>query len=68
MNRPLLERQQALENVEILRAKYPKLSGEDFDIDTDVKRRLDLVKSLTQRIVEWDRKTAGKGTTKHQKT
>lgn len=60
MSRPLVERQQALENVEILCAKFPKLSGADFDKDVDVKRRLDLIKSLTKNIVEWDRKIDGK--------
>ncbi|PVH78779.1 hypothetical protein DL98DRAFT_655828 [Cadophora sp. DSE1049] len=60
LDRPLVEKQQALENVDILVAKYPKLLKEEFDTDADVVRRVDRVRALTEMIVSYDRKKSGK--------
>ena len=60
LDRPLVEKQQALENVDVIVAKYPKLLKDEFDIDADVVRRVERVKALTEMIVTYDRKRSGK--------
>ncbi|KAH7360871.1 hypothetical protein BKA65DRAFT_547583 [Rhexocercosporidium sp. MPI-PUGE-AT-0058] len=60
LDRPLVEKQQALENISIVVEKYLKLPKEDFDTDPDVIRRVDRVKDLTEMIVIYDRKKSGK--------
>lgn len=49
-----------MEHVSIIVQKYPKLAGKEFDTDTDVVRRLDRAKALTEVIVSYDRKKTGK--------
>ena len=52
LDRPILERQTALEHIETIRNKYPKLTGDNFDDDSDVKRRLLVVQEFTRKIVQ----------------
>ena len=59
LDRPLVEKQQALENVDVIVAKYPKLLKDEFDLDADVVRRVERVKALTDMIVRYDRKKSG---------
>jgi hypothetical protein len=65
-NRPLKQRQLALDNCDIIRTRYEKLTREEFEKDEDVERRLARVMELTEEIVEADRvqRSAGYGTKK----
>ena len=60
LDRPLVEKGQALEHINIIVQKYPKLKGEAFDTNLDIVRRLGWVKTLTETIVEYDRQKSGK--------
>lgn len=55
-NRPITQRQQALDQIEILHNKYAKLSKESFEADEDVGSRVDRLIALTSEIVEEDRR------------
>jgi len=64
LDRPLKERQIALENATIIREKYSKISWDveavaTFDTDPGVVFRLTQVKELTHKIVEYDRQRKG---------
>jgi hypothetical protein len=56
-NRPLAQRQQALDQIEILHNKYAKLSKERFEADEDVSWRISRLIVLTSEIVEEDRQS-----------
>jgi chromosome segregation ATPase len=56
-NRPLTQRLQVFEQIQILKNKYAKLSKEIFDTDEDVKWRVSRVVALTEEIVEEDRQS-----------
>ncbi|KAL2074855.1 hypothetical protein VTL71DRAFT_8634 [Oculimacula yallundae] len=60
LDRPLQEKQQALENISVVLQKYPKLPRDEFDTDAEVSRRVERVKALTEIIVQYDRKKNGK--------
>lgn len=55
--RPIAQRQQALDQSNFLYGKYAKLSKESFDADQDVDTRLARLIALTKEIVEEDRKS-----------
>lgn len=62
-NRPIAQRQQALDQINILYNKYDKLSKERFDTDEDVKWRLDRLITLTREIVQEDRQNVNENQT-----
>ncbi|CAG8956735.1 hypothetical protein HYFRA_00012279 [Hymenoscyphus fraxineus] len=55
ISRPIAQRQQALDHIEIIRMKASKMSRAEFENDADVERRLGLVKELVAEIVDGDR-------------
>lgn len=54
LNRPLSERLWALEHIEYIRQKFQKKDRIEFEADSDVTRRLLLVKELVEKIVSVD--------------
>jgi hypothetical protein len=56
-NRPISQRQHALDQIQILQDKYSKLPKEIFEADEDVKSRLGRLVALTREIVEEDRQS-----------
>lgn len=56
--RPITQRQQALDQIDILRDKYSRLSKTDFEVDEDVSSRLARLLALTKEIVGKDRQNS----------
>lgn len=54
LNRPIKERGLAMDHIEAVISKHPKLKGDDFNTDEDVERRLQRVKELIRDIIEQD--------------
>jgi hypothetical protein len=56
-NRPIIQRQTALENYDYIKDKYEKMSVEKFESDVEVERRLGKLREMTKEIVKADRST-----------
>jgi len=56
-DRPIRERQAALEHFDFIKDKYDKMTRQDFEIDSEVERRLALLREMTEKVVDTDRLT-----------
>lgn len=57
LDRPIRERQTALEHYDYIKNRYEKVDVETFQVDLEVERRLGQLKALTDNIVKADRST-----------
>jgi hypothetical protein len=54
-DRPIRERQAALEHFDFIKDKYDRMSKEEFEVDSEVERRLALLREMTEKVIDSDR-------------
>lgn len=56
-DRPIRERQSALEHYAFIEARCQKMSSDEFEEDPEIGRRLDVLKEMTEKVIQMDRFT-----------